>query len=73
MHGEHGEVKSARGDVQDHLGMKFAFDRNKQEAKIDMCDCVNDMVDEFPVKFNSIRKREMRQQQQRQQLYLKKI
>ena len=55
MYGEYGEVKSTRGDVHDYLGMKFAFDRNKQEVKIDMCDCVNDMVDEFPVKFNSKR------------------
>ena len=46
-------MKSARGDVHDCLGMKFAFDRDKQEAKIDVCDCVNDVADEFPFKFNS--------------------
>ncbi len=50
MHGKHGEVKATRGDHHDYLGMNFDFSE-KGKVKLDMIKCVENMVDEFSVKF----------------------
>ncbi len=50
MHGKHGEVKATRGDCHDHLGMNFDFSE-KGKVKLDMIKYVENMVDEFSVKF----------------------
>ena len=52
MYGEHGEVKTTRGDEHEYLGMTFKFDFKKGEVKVDMIDYVKGMLEEFPIKFN---------------------
>ena len=49
MYGEHGEVKAVRGNTHDYLGMTLRF--NNGEVKIDMNEYVQNMLNEFPVKF----------------------
>ena len=49
-YGEHGEVKAVRGTVHDYLGMTFRFGNG--EVKIDMVTYIEEMLREFPVKFN---------------------
>ena len=51
MHGECGEVKSARGNKHGCLGMTFTCGFAKGEVKVDMVDCVKSMFEEFPIKF----------------------
>ena len=51
QYGEHGEVKAVRGQVHDYLGMTFHFGNG--EVKIDMVEYVENMLEEFPVKFSS--------------------
>ena len=50
MYGKHGEVKGTRGLVHDYLGMKFIF--GDGDVKIDMVEYVQQMLNDFPVKFN---------------------
>lgn len=45
-----GKAKAHQGKAHDHLGMQFDC-RKKGKVKIDMPNCVQDMLDEFPVKF----------------------
>ena len=44
-------MEATRRQVHDYLGMTFWFD--KDEVKIDMMEYVENMLDEFPVKFNN--------------------
>ena len=47
LYGGYGEVKATRGKVHDYLGMTFDFSE-PGKVKIDMCDYINSMVDDFP-------------------------
>src|SRR5210317_1495413 len=49
-YGEHGEVKSTRGNKHEYLEMTLIFEN--KELKVDMTDYVKNMLKEFPVKFN---------------------
>lgn len=47
--GKHGEVKTTRGNKHDHLGM--TFEHGNGEVKVDMIECVEAMLKEFPLQF----------------------
>jgi hypothetical protein len=49
-YGNHGKVKATRGKKHDFLGMNFDFSE-KGKVKIDMIKYVEDMIDDFSVKF----------------------
>ena len=50
MYGEYSEVKTTRGDIHDFLGVIYDFSE-PGKVKLDMIDYVQQMLDEFPVKF----------------------
>jgi len=50
MYGEHGSVKVHCGKVHNHLGMVFDF-TTPGKVMVDMSDYVEDMLEEFPIKF----------------------
>ncbi len=49
-----GSVKAVRGKVHDYLGMTLEYGNG--EPKINMADYVQNMLDEFPLKFNEANK-----------------
>ena len=51
-YGEYGEITSTRGKVHEYLGMKIIF-KDDGSVEIDMKDYVNEMLQEFPIKFKS--------------------
>jgi hypothetical protein len=51
-YGSLGEVKTTRGPIHDYLGMIFDYSE-KGIVKIDMCDYVKGMLDDFPIKFDA--------------------
>jgi hypothetical protein len=51
-YGSLGEVKTTRGPIHDYLGMIFDYSK-KGIVKIDMCDYVKGMLDDFPIKFGA--------------------
>ena len=46
---ECGEVKTTRGNEHDYPGMIFRFKEGK--VKVDVTECIENMADEFPIKF----------------------
>jgi hypothetical protein len=46
-YGSLGEVKTTRGPIHDYLGMIFDYSE-KGIVKVDMCDYVKGMLDDFP-------------------------
>jgi hypothetical protein len=49
MYGKHERVTPARGRVHDYLGMELDY-RKQGELKINMTKCVENMLNNFPVK-----------------------
>ena len=49
-YGQHVEVKATRGLSHDYLGMKFIF--NNKELEVDMVEYIEEMCEEFPIKFD---------------------
>jgi hypothetical protein len=47
-----GEVKTTRGPIHDYLGMIFDYS-DKGIVKVDMCDYVKGMLDDFPIQFDA--------------------
>jgi len=50
MYSKYREVKGTRGNKHDYLGMEFEFKDKK--VVIDMIEYMEEMLDEFPVKFH---------------------